>query len=92
MKVHEKDLKVHNNDRAIIKLVRLYAKGYGLSESYSARILTGSGDTVNRIKSGMSLTARRSEAIAQKASNNWPSDLAWPADIPRPAPNNTEAA
>ena len=57
-----------------------------LSVSYASRLLTGSGDTVDRVTAGASITARRAETILRRASQNWPADRAWPADIPRPAP------
>ena len=37
-------------------------------------------------------TIRTYNKATQWFSDNWPNDLAWPADIPRPTPNNTEAA
>ena len=77
---------VHEDER-IADLIRNYATALGLSESYASRILTGSGDTVQRISRGTSLTARRAARIIQAASDNWPADLAWPPDIPRPAPS-----
>ncbi len=80
-------------DRAIVGLIRAYAAARGLSASYASRLLTGSGDTVDRmVKRRMSLTARRAENIIQKASDHWPSGTPWPSDIPRPAPSAESAA
>ena len=73
-------------DRAIVSLIRCYAAGREISVSYASRLITGSGDTVDRIVRGTSLTARRAERIRQRASERWPDDLEWPPGIPRPAP------
>ena len=78
-----------HTDRIVISLIRSYAAARSLSESYASAVLTGSGDTVRRVESGMSLTGRRVEKIISKASFVWPSDLPWPSDIPRPTPNST---
>lgn len=58
----------------------------GLSVSYASRLLTGSGDTVERVSAGMSITGRRAETILRRASARWPAGLPWPEGIPRPAP------
>ena len=76
-------LMVHN-DRLLVTLIRSYAAARGISVSYASRLLTGSGDTVDRVVCGMSITARRSETILSRASVRWPAGLAWPAGIPRP--------
>ena len=78
-----KCLMVHN-DRLLVTLIRSYAAARGISVSYASRLLTGSGDTVDRVVGGMSITARRSETILSRASARWPANLAWPAGIPRP--------
>ena len=75
-----------HNDQLLITLIRSFAEARGLSVSYASRLLTGSGDTVDRVAAGASITARRAETIVRRAAQNWPADRAWPADIPRPAP------
>ena len=73
-------------DLAVMVVLRAYSNGRGLSLTYASRLLAGSGDTILRLESGGSLTGRRAAAIIQTASNRWPPDLEWPADIPRPDP------
>ena len=72
------------------------AKLYGSHKDYTINTIStywaGSGDVLARLSKGKNITIRRYHSILQKASNNWPNDLAWPADIPRPTPNNSEAA
>ncbi len=83
---HRTDFAMVHADAQIKHLVEAFAAAHGIAASYSSRILTGSGGTLNRISGGMSLTSRRAAKIVQGASNNWPADLAWPSDIPRPDP------
>ena len=75
-----------HSDRLLITLIRAYADARGLSVSYASRLLTGSGDTVDRVAAGASITARRAETIVRRASQLWPAGRAWPADLPRPPP------
>ena len=77
-----------HNDRLLISLIRSYATARGISVSYASRLLTGSGDTVDRVAGGASVTARRAETILRRASDRWPAGLAWPAGVPRPAPES----
>ena len=74
----------------LIDLIRSYAAARGLSVSYASRLLTGSGDTVDRVGAGASVTARRAETILRRASERWPAGRAWPAGIPRPAPEGDD--
>ncbi len=74
-----------HSDRLLVTLIRDFAAARGLSVSYASRLLTGSGDTVERVNGGMSITGRRAETILRRASESWPAGLAWPAGLPRPA-------
>ena len=74
-----------HSDRLLITLIRSYAAARGISVSYASRLLTGSGDTVDRVSGGMSITGRRAETILRRASERWPAGLPWPDGIPRPA-------
>ena len=79
-----------HSDRLLINLIRSYAAARGISVSYASRLLTGSGDTVDRVTAGASVTARRAETILRRASLHWPDGLDWPAGIPRPAPEGED--
>ena len=81
-----------HSDRLLISLIHAFADARGLSVSYASRLLTGSGDTVDRVTAGASITARRAETILRRAAQNWPADRAWPAGIPRPAPASDDDA
>ena len=74
-----------HSDRLLITLIRSFAAARGISVSYASRLLTGSGDTVDRVAAGASVTARRAETILRRASERWPDGRDWPDGIPRPA-------
>ena len=75
-----------HSDRLLVTLIQSFAAARGISVSYASRLLTGSGDTVDRVTAGASVTARRAETILRRASQRWPAGRDWPAGIPRPAP------
>ena len=75
-----------HSDRLLVTLIHAFADARGLSVSYASRLLTGSGDTVDRVTAGASITARRAETILRRAAQTWPDGCDWPAGIPRPAP------
>lgn len=77
-----------HGDELLITLIRSFAAACGISVSYASRLLTGSGDTVDRVAAGASITARRAETILRRASERWPDSHPWPAGIPRPAPED----
>ena len=79
-----------HSDEMLITLIRSYAAARGLSVSYASRLLTGSGDTVDRVAAGASVTARRAETILRRASERWPRGLDWPAGMPRPTPEGDD--
>lgn len=79
-------------DEAVICLLEIYARETGLAETYVCRLLTGSGDTLSRMRGGMSMTGRRANRVIQAVSDHWPADLDWPADISRPAPRPKDEA
>ena len=81
-----------HRDRSIVTLIRIYAAASGISVSYAAKVITGSGDTVSRIEAGMSLTCRRAEKIINELSVRWPTNVEWPQGIERPEPRGEKAA
>lgn len=52
----------------------------------------GKGDFFKGLLAGGGCTVRTAKKAAQWFSDNWPDDLAWPRDIPRPAKTKKEAA
>ena len=78
--------------RHMLTLSALFAAHKGLSQTTVSRFSTGSGATLDRLRDGRGITTRRAAAAIQWLSDHWPADLAWPADVPRPAPRATEDA
>jgi len=79
-------------ETAIATLIRSLAEAKGWAPSTAARIVSGSGDTLERIDGGIGLTLRRANRIIEKVAAVWPDDLPWPSDIPRPEKTERNAA
>ncbi|MGR3480675.1 hypothetical protein [Salipiger marinus] len=53
----------------------------------------GKGTYVSDLKAGrVGMTVHRRDRILQWFSDNWPEDLEWPSDIPRPAKSKPQEA
>lgn len=83
-----------NND--ITNLLSV-ADAYGRHFNHSLKTVSlraaRQGQFLADLKAGRrGITLNRRDAIFQWFSDNWPADLAWPSDIPRPAPNRKEVA
>ena len=72
--------------RSLDALCCLYAKHTGRALSTVSRHVTGSGETIARLRRGCTITTRRAERSFRFLSENWPELLEWPVGIPRPAP------
>lgn len=59
----------------------------GRSPGAVCRMATGRGDTYTRLLRGHDIRSRLAARILHWFSDNWPADLAWPRDIPRPNPS-----
>lgn len=69
-----------------IALVKYFAKAKNRAIATAAKILAGEARLLDRLDKGGSITFKRAIRIRQNASNLWPFDHPWPADIPRPPP------
>lgn len=71
-------------------LMRTLAGHTGKSPSTVSRIVSGSGDTLNRLERKHAgapvhrITTDRVARIKARLNEIWPDDLAWPSDVPRP--------
>ncbi|WP_304616945.1 hypothetical protein [Paracoccus sp. (in: a-proteobacteria)] len=79
---------------AVLKLAVLYAGHSGLKLSTVSTYAAGDGKFFGSLQSGVAgCTFRRVGKVTAWFSDNWPSDLEWPRDIPRPSkPKSREAA
>ena len=68
----------------LIRLCDLYASKRGVTHWRVSRLAHGDGQFFKRQKDNKGLTLRVAAKVLQWFSDNWPADLEWPADIPRP--------
>lgn len=79
-------------DQSIAALIRRLARALKREESYVSRLVTGGGDTLDRLDAGNGLTLRRVNRIIANVHARWPDAEPWPADIPRPTTKQEDAA
>ncbi len=73
----------------ILKLAKLYGDHCGLAPATVSTYAANDGKLFKKLAEGRaSCTLKRVERLVQWFSENWPEDLEWPADAPRPAPSN----
>ena len=73
---------------ALIRLAGLYADHMHLAVSTVSLRAARHGGLIAALASGdRNITVRRARRILQWFSDHWPTDLEWPADIPRPDPS-----
>lgn len=77
------------NLERIVEAARSLAEHTGLKLSTVAVYAVNDGKFFDRIKAGGSCTLRTADRLTRYLSDNWPDDLEWPHDIPRPAPSKT---
>lgn len=80
------------NADSLLRLIERYAEGRGLTVSTVSTYAAGAGDMHGRLSRGHDITTRRAARIAQWLSNHWPPGVDWPADIPRPDPQQDREA
>ena len=71
-------------DSRFVATLELFAEHERRSIKTVSRLATGSGDTVDRLRRGGTITTRRMDRALRYLSEHWPEDLAWPAHTPRP--------
>ena len=70
----------------IVRLAEILARETGLEIRSISLKAAGHSKLIDRLARGHDITTRRAAGIALWFSENWPADLLWPANIPRPAP------
>jgi hypothetical protein len=68
----------------VLDLIETYGEANKISGSRVTTIAMGSGNVYRTLKEGGNITLNRVEDAVRWFSTNWPADLAWPADVPRP--------
>ena len=75
-----------------LELVDAYAAATGLAESTISTKLLNDGKGIARLRDGKDIGVRKVEEKLAWLSTNWPPDAVWPSEIPRPAPQEADAA
>ena len=77
------------------KILRL-ADVYGRYRNHSRKTVSlraaKRGGFFDELENGGNITVNRAEAIISWFSCEWPSDLQWPGDVDRPAPERKDVA
>lgn len=77
----------------LITIASTYSAHVGLKLSTIGAYSVNDGKFFDRLGAGGSCTLRTARRVFDYLSDNWPADLEWPRDIPRPKPSkNKEAA
>lgn len=75
----------------LVILAETYAAHRGLALSTVSTYAATDGKFFPELKKGAGCTLRRAARVLTWFSANWPDDLEWPRDIPRPAPKRRVA-
>lgn len=74
----------------LTKLASSYSKQTGLKLATISTYAANDGKFFKSLSEGAGCTLRKADRIIQWFDGNWPADLEWPQDIPRPSLNKTE--
>lgn len=78
------------NTKKLVEMAITYAQHCSLALSTVSSYAANDGKFFQRLSQGAGCTLRTAERRIQWFSDNWPEDLEWPSDVPRPAPSDTE--
>jgi len=76
----------------LVRLAKLYAGHRGLALSTVATYAQRDGKFFARLENSGGCTLKVAARVLGWLSDNWPTDLEWPSDIPRPPRAKREAA
>lgn len=76
----------------LLELCALFGRHRNISHWRVSFLARGDGQFFKRLEAGKGCTVMTATAVAQWFSDNWPDDLAWPDDIPRPTTSKKDAA
>lgn len=79
------------NTDTLVTLAETYAVHRGLALSTVSTYAATDGKFFPELKKGAGCTLRRAHRVLSWFDANWPADLEWPRDIPRPAPKRRVA-
>jgi hypothetical protein len=68
----------------LLELADRYCDHVGLSHWRVSFLILNKGQFFNDLRKGAGCTLRTSDKVTAWFAANWPADLEWPRDIPRP--------
>ncbi|QDP47418.1 MAG: hypothetical protein GOVbin2371_3 [Prokaryotic dsDNA virus sp.] len=78
---------------AVSTLTEIFAGHRNWTINTASLRAAGKGTYVSDLKAGrVGITVQRRDRIMQWFSDNWPDDLGWPSDIPRPPKSQPQEA
>lgn len=75
----------------LVRLADLLAEHLSVTHWAVSYRITGGGRFFQRLANGGDCNTRTADAVLRRLSEQWPEDLEWPTDIPRP-PRTEDAA
>ena len=78
------------NTSKLVDIAITYAKHRSLTLSTVSTYAANDGKFFVRLSEGAGCTLRKAAMLLQWFSDNWPEDLEWPSDVPRPSPTKAE--
>lgn len=76
----------------LLDLAEAYSSHTGLKLTTIGAYAANDGKFFGRLKEGAGCTLRKAARLVLWFSDNWPADLEWPRQIPRPPKSKKEAA
>lgn len=91
-KVSEASLPLMTNAQMLVALADAFASHANVSHWRVSYLARGDGQFFDRLRKGKTCTIKTATTVLAWFDQNWPSDLDWPRDIPRPHKSKKEAA
>ncbi|WP_375458862.1 hypothetical protein [uncultured Enterovirga sp.] len=76
----------------LLRLVEAFSAARGVSEARTSTLVFNDGGRILDLRSGRDIGTRRLDRAIVWFSDHWPTNAAWPPDVPRPAPAPQEVA
>lgn len=80
------------NKEMLVKVAEAYGAHRSLKLSTVSTYAAGDGKFFGGLKGVAGCTLERAARVLRWFDENWPADLEWPRDVPRPNPKKKEAA
>jgi len=76
----------------ILRLADEFGKHLNITHWAVSMRLSGKGNFLDKLMNGGDTHTKTADRVLRWFSDNWPADLEWPADVPRPQANNEAVA